>query len=214
MFFTLFLCRTCGEEGGGSGLFLSFNASCGITSKDPDYVSYWMVVEILRVDCLPWYKYWLFVHWTIFTYLKHILHKNVCCLVYDGLPGLSEVGRFLLSTYNIIKFTLTRDNFGSFRSPHRYKAKCFYHNRDFIRLCCCMTMQDHTLLAQRLMLWRRWSLRFSPIRPRALTWRQTISISFLTSRGISRGLISPQMMKWSKLWRRGSKNWILHWRHA
>ena len=35
----------------------------------------------------------------------------------------------------------------------------------------------------------------SPIRHTALTWRQTISISFLTSRGISRGLISPQMMK-------------------
>jgi hypothetical protein len=34
-------------------------------------------------------------------------------------------------------------------------------------------------------------LRFSPIRPTALTWRQAISISFLTSRGISRGLISP-----------------------
>ena len=31
--------------------------------------------------------------------------------------------------------------------------------------------------------------------PTALTWRQAISISFLTSRGISRGLISPQMMK-------------------
>jgi hypothetical protein len=30
-------------------------------------------------------------------------------------------------------------------------------------------------------------LRFSPIRPTALTWRQAISISFLTSRGISRG---------------------------
>ena len=35
------------------------------------------------------------------------------------------------------------------------------------------------------------SLRFSPICPTALTWRQAISISFLTSRGISRGLISP-----------------------
>jgi hypothetical protein len=70
--------------------------------------------------------------------------------------------------------------------------------------CCCMTMQDSTLLAQRLMFWRRWSLRFSPIRPTALTWRQAISISFLTSRGISRELISPKMMKWSKLWRRGS----------
>jgi len=34
-------------------------------------------------------------------------------------------------------------------------------------------------------------LRFSPIRPTALTWRQAISISFLTSRGVSRGLISP-----------------------
>ena len=61
-------------------------------------------------------------------------------------------------------------------------------------------MQDSTLLAQPLVLWRRWSLRFSPIRPTALTWRQAISISFLTSRGISRGLISPQTMKWSKLW--------------
>jgi len=29
-------------------------------------------------------------------------------------------------------------------------------------------------------------LRFSPIRPTALTWRQAISISFLTSRRISR----------------------------
>jgi len=28
---------------------------------------------------------------------------------------------------------------------------------------------------------------FSPIRPTALTWRQAISISFLSSRGISRG---------------------------
>jgi hypothetical protein len=62
-------------------------------------------------------------------------------------------------------------------------------------ICCCMTMQDCTLLAQRLKLWRRRSLRFSPIRPTALTWRQTISIPFLTSRGISRGFISPQMMK-------------------
>jgi hypothetical protein len=34
-------------------------------------------------------------------------------------------------------------------------------------------------------------LRFSPIRPAALTWRQAISIPFLTSSGISRGLISP-----------------------
>ena len=31
--------------------------------------------------------------------------------------------------------------------------------------------------------------------PTALTWHQAISISFLTSRGISMGLISPQMMK-------------------
>jgi len=31
--------------------------------------------------------------------------------------------------------------------------------------------------------------------PTALTWHQAISISFLTSRGISRGLISLQMMK-------------------
>ena len=38
-------------------------------------------------------------------------------------------------------------------------------------------MQDRTLLAQRLMLWWRWSLRFSPIRPTAQTWRQAISIS-------------------------------------
>jgi hypothetical protein len=30
-------------------------------------------------------------------------------------------------------------------------------------------------------------LRFSPIRPTALTWLQAISISFLASRGISRG---------------------------
>ena len=60
------------------------------------------------------------------------------------------------------------------------------------------------------MLWRCWSLRFSPIRPTALTWRQAISISFLTSRGISRGLISPQMMKWSKLWRRGSNKELLN----
>jgi len=78
------------------------------------------------------------------------------------------------------------------------------------RLCCCMTMQDRKLLAQRLMLWRRWSLRFSPIRPTALTWRQAIPISFLTSRGISKGLISPQMMKWSKLWRRGSNKELLN----
>ena len=35
-------------------------------------------------------------------------------------------------------------------------------------------------------------------------------ISFLTSRGISRGLISPQMMKWSKLWRRGSNKELLN----
>ena len=78
------------------------------------------------------------------------------------------------------------------------------------RFCCCMTMQDRTLLAQRLMLWRRWSLRFSPIRPTALTRRQAISISYLTSRGISRGLISPQMMKWSKLWRRRSNKELLN----
>jgi hypothetical protein len=67
-------------------------------------------------------------------------------------------------------------------------------------------MQDRTLLAQQLMLWRRWSLRFSPIRPTALTWRQAISISFL----ISRGFISPEMMKWSKLWRRGSNKELLN----
>jgi hypothetical protein len=48
-------------------------------------------------------------------------------------------------------------------------------------------MQDRTLLAQRLKLWRRRSLRFSPIRSTALTWCQAISIPFLTSRGISRG---------------------------
>ena len=78
------------------------------------------------------------------------------------------------------------------------------------RFCCCMTMQDRTLLAQRLMLWRRWNLRFSPIRPTALTWRQAISISLLAARGISRGLISPQMMKWSKLWRRRSNKELLN----
>jgi len=33
-------------------------------------------------------------------------------------------------------------------------------------------------------------LRFSPIRPTALTWRQATSISFLTSSGITRGFIS------------------------
>ena len=70
--------------------------------------------------------------------------------------------------------------------------------------------QDCTLFAQRLMLWRCWSLRFSPIHPTALTWRQAISISSLTSRGISRGLISPQMMKWSKLWRLGSNKELLN----
>ena len=73
----------------------------------------------------------------------------------------------------------------------------------------CAT-QDRTLLVQQLMLWRCWSLRFSPIRPTALTWHQVISISFLTSRGISRGLILPQMMKWSKLWRRGSNKALLN----
>jgi len=31
-------------------------------------------------------------------------------------------------------------------------------------ICCCMTMQDRTLLTQPLMLWRRRSLMFSPIR--------------------------------------------------
>jgi hypothetical protein len=78
------------------------------------------------------------------------------------------------------------------------------------RFCCCMTMQDRTLLAQRLVLWRRRSLRFSPICPTALTWRQAISTSFLTSRGISRGLISPKMMKSSKLWLRGSNKELLN----
>ena len=76
--------------------------------------------------------------------------------------------------------------------------------------CCCMTMQDRTLLAHWSKLWRRWSLRFSPVRPTALTWRQAISIPFLTSRGTSRWLISPQMMKWSKLWRRGSNKELLN----
>ena len=76
--------------------------------------------------------------------------------------------------------------------------------------CCCMTIQDRTLLAQRFLLWRRSSLMFSPIRPTTLTWRQAISISFLTSEGISRGLISPQMMKWSKLWHRGSNKELLN----
>jgi len=91
-----------------------------------------------------------------------------------------------------------------------YGGGCVELGRQHRRFCCCMTMQDRTLLAQRLMLWRRWSLRFSPIRPTALTWRQAISISFLTSRGISRGLISPQMMKWSKLWSRGSNKELLN----
>ena len=50
----------------------------------------------------------------------------------------------------------------------------------------------------------------SPIRPTPLTWHQAISISFLTSRGISRGLISPQMMKWSKLWRRESNKELMN----
>ena len=36
--------------------------------------------------------------------------------------------------------------------------------RSTSQICCCMTMQDRTLLAQRLMLWRRRSLRFPPIR--------------------------------------------------
>ena len=78
------------------------------------------------------------------------------------------------------------------KSLRRRASRVRVQHRGF---CCCMTMQDRTLLAQRLMLWRCWSLRFSSIRPTALTWRQAISISCLTSRGISRGLISPQMMK-------------------
>jgi hypothetical protein len=42
----------------------------------------------------------------------------------------------------------------------------------------------------------RWAIvGFSAIRPTALTWLQAISISFLTSRGISSGLISPQKTK-------------------
>ena len=80
-------------------------------------------------------------------------------------------------------------------------------NRGF---CCCMTMQDRKLLEQRLKLCRCWSLRFYPIHPTALTWHQAISISFLTSRRISRGLISPQMMKWSNMWRRGSNKELLN----
>ena len=36
--------------------------------------------------------------------------------------------------------------------------------RSTSQICCCMTMQDRTLLTQRLMLWRRRSLRFPPIR--------------------------------------------------
>ena len=91
-----------------------------------------------------------------------------------------------------------------------YSGECVKLGGQHRRFCCCMTVQDRTLLAQRLMLWRRWCLRFSPIRPAALTWRQAISISFLTSRGISRGLIPPQMMKWSKLWRRGSNKELLN----
>ena len=91
-----------------------------------------------------------------------------------------------------------------------YDGGCVDLGSQHSKFCCCMTTQDRTMLAQRLMLWRRWSLRFSPIRPTALTWRQAISISFLTSRGISRGLISPQKMKWSKLWRRGSNKELLN----
>jgi len=55
--------------------------------------------------------------------------------------------------------------------------------------CCCVTVQDRATIDALE------TLKFSPIRPTALTWRQAISISFLTSRGISRGLISPQMMR-------------------
>ena len=48
-------------------------------------------------------------------------------------------------------------------------------------------------------------MRISPIRPTALTWRQVISISFLTSRGISRGTyftlddeVKQAVMSWIK----------------
>ena len=99
---------------------------------------------------------------------------------------------------------------GTLKQQKTYGGRCVKLGGQHRGFCCCMTMQDRTLLAQWLMLWRRWSLRFSPFRPTALTWRQAISISFLTSRGISRGLISPHMMKWSKLWRRGSNKELLN----
>ena len=82
--------------------------------------------------------------------------------------------------------------------------------------CCCMTMQDRTLLAQRLMLWRRWSLRFSSIRPTALTWRQAISIFFSPQEG-SQGE-SFHLRWWSEascdVVDQTKNSWILHWRHA
>jgi hypothetical protein len=41
-------------------------------------------------------------------------------------------------------------------------------------------------------------LRFSPIRPTALTWRQAISISFLTSRRISDDEVKQAVTSWIK----------------
>ena len=63
----------CVEPAGGSGFLLSLIASCNEL--------WWLVVRWLRkfselTVCLD-VKYWFAVQWTIFTYLKYILHKNI-----------------------------------------------------------------------------------------------------------------------------------------
>ena len=139
------------ETAGSVVYFVSRNASCNELFGGCGNSQSWL---------FTWYKYWCVVHWTIFIYLKYILHKNVCCSLYDGLPGLSETGRFLRrrrthvrniqqfyklrpsyrrlpdATCNIIKFTLTR----VLQKPTQTQSELFlpkpwfvYKSEDFLQ---------------------------------------------------------------------------------
>ena len=78
------------------------------------------------------------------------------------------------------------------------------------RICCCITMQDRTLLAQR---WCSGDAEVWGSLPFVLHhWLGANRFPFLSLRqeGSQKGTLSPQMMKWIKLWHSGKKKEMLN----
>ena len=63
---------------------------------------------------------------------------------------------------NFWKLGILSIQLGTLKQQKTYGGGCVELGDQHRAFCCCMTMQDRTLLAQQLKLWRRWSLRFSP----------------------------------------------------